>query len=97
MKKVKAAWFDDEKWRMKEEGLKYGIDIDGSIQFGHLLALILYCDFTALSTAFSESFRHLEKYESLKSIKQRNALYYWMSRYLRELVEMRHFRRLWMM
>ena len=67
--------------------LYYGIEVGAALLFYHILALILYTDYSALCTAFSATFRSLRPFETLKSIKQRNACYYWMSRYLRELVE----------
>ena len=67
--------------------LHYDIKVGDPVTLKHLLALILYTDFTKLSTAFSCSFRALKAFESLHNIKKRNATFYWMSRYLRELVE----------
>lgn len=68
--------------------LHYDINIDDALQFHHILALIFYCDFSKLCTHFSSAFRKLNPFETLKSIKQRNAKYYWMSQRLRELVEL---------
>ena len=69
-------------------GLKYGIKYKDTITFNHLLSLCLYTDFNDLCTDFSESFRSLSNYESLNSIKQRNRNYRFMSKYLRECVEL---------
>ena len=52
------------------------------------MALIFYTDFSKLCTAFSASFRKIHSFETLASIKERNALYFWMSKALRELVEL---------
>jgi len=67
--------------------LQYGIKKGQPLSAHHILSLILYCDYTKLSTDFSSSFRNLFPFETLKSVKARNSCYYWMSRYLRELVE----------
>eukprot|EP01084_Bolivina_argentea_P085065 153774_1 len=53
----------------------------------HLCAIILYCDFSDLSTNFSSTFRKMEPFETLVSIKARNSRYYWLSKILRETVE----------
>ena len=79
VKNIKAKY----EWQ-----LHYGIKKDDPLTLKHLLALIFYTDFTKLSTAFSCSFRALNAFESLQRIKQRNSAFYWMSRCLRELVEL---------
>ena len=68
--------------------LKYDIKEGTHIKKDHLLSLILYTDFTHLSTDFSSTFRPAYPYESIASIKQRNSSYYWMSRRLRETVQL---------
>merc|ERR1712048_1161098 len=68
--------------------LHYAIKTDAAISIHHLSALIFYCDFSALCTHFSSAFRKLNPFETLKSVKQRNAKYYWLSRRLREAVEL---------
>merc|ERR1740123_250092 len=68
--------------------LHYDIAIGAALSLWHILSLIFYCDFTKLCTDFSSSFRAIKPFETLRNIKKRNAMYYWMSRYLRELVEL---------
>ena len=53
----------------------------------HLLSIILYCDYSRLCTTFSASFRPLNPFEPLSSIKDRNRNFYWLSRRLRECVQ----------
>eukprot|EP01083_Nonionella_stella_P171281 584764_1 len=68
--------------------LKYGIP-HGSVLLGrHLLALFLYTDCTALCTHFSATFRANKQYEALSAIKGRNSHYWWMTKSLREMVEL---------
>jgi len=86
----RAGYFEEgHGWQQKEGTgfLHYGIEIGAMLQSCHILALVLYTDHSKLCTAFSSSFRKLYAFETLKSVKQRNACYYWMSRHLRELVE----------
>eukprot|EP01083_Nonionella_stella_P306018 1069973_1 len=64
----------------------YGIAKGDPIQFEHLLALVLYADYSDLSSHFSSTFRK-KPFETITSVKRRNAVYYWMSRRLRECVE----------
>ena len=66
----------------------YGIRKGSPLEINHLLSIILYTDFTALSSAFSSSFRKISPYEILSSIKHRNSKYWWWSKLLRETVEL---------
>ena len=68
-------------------GLHYGISEGSPIGADHLRAICLYCDYTELSTKFSESFRKTDPFETLEIVKDRNASFWWMSKYLREAVE----------
>eukprot|EP01084_Bolivina_argentea_P163618 284606_1 len=68
--------------------LHYDTESGASIREKHLMAIILYCDFTELCTSFSKTFRAKERNESLESIKLRNSEYWWMSRHLREAVQL---------
>ncbi len=76
------------RWNGTLRKLHYGIDEGDSLGFNNLLSLILYTDFSSLCKDFSSTFRKTKAYETLSSIKQRNREYYWMSRILRETVEM---------
>ena len=68
--------------------LYYDIDDDQPLHIDHLLAVTLYCDYTSLCTTFSSTFRPLNPFEPLFSIVARNRNYYWMSRRLREAVQL---------
>ena len=59
-----------------------------SMKFDHILALVLYCDYSQLCTDFSASFRKKNVFETLKSVKHRNSNYFWFSKSLRETVEL---------
>ena len=48
-------------------------------RLGYLICIILYTDYTALSTNFSSTFRAINKYEPIQSIKRRHRKYYRMS------------------
>ena len=52
----------------------------------HIYAIILYCDFTALCTAFSATFRRQHVFELMESVKQRHSHFAIFGRYLVELV-----------
>ena len=67
--------------------VKYGLSDGDPLSFDHLLSIILYTDYTDLSRDFSSSFRPLTPYEPLNITKQRNTNYFWMSKALRETVE----------
>eukprot|EP01084_Bolivina_argentea_P122941 217892_1 len=67
--------------------LHYGITLDQSIDLPHLMSLIFRCDFSQLCSSFSATFRKLKANETIESVKTRNQNYYWMSKLLRESVE----------
>ena len=68
--------------------MRYGVVPGSEVSFNHLLALCLYTDFSDLCTDFSKSFRRIDNYESLESVKVRNRNYHFMGKYLRECVEL---------
>ena len=82
VKKITAKYTD-----YKHMFLHYGIAFGAILLFGHILSLILYTDYSKLSSAFSSTFRQIHNFETLKNIKRRNAAFFWMSKFLRELVE----------
>eukprot|EP01084_Bolivina_argentea_P301716 520593_1 len=68
--------------------LEYQVEEGTRLTFHHLLSLLLYTDYSKLCTAFSSSFRAVTPYEPLSSIKRRNSSYWWMSKSLRETVQL---------
>eukprot|EP01084_Bolivina_argentea_P060303 110175_1 len=65
----------------------YGIKKGDNITFSQLLSIVFYCDYSDLCSDFSSTFRKTSRYEMLENIKKRNSKYYWLSKYLREVVE----------
>eukprot|EP01084_Bolivina_argentea_P044686 82221_1 len=65
--------------------LHYGIKADESPNIDHIQSVIMYCDFSDYCTRFSSTFRAVEAFESLISIKKRNAAFWWESKSLREM------------
>ena len=49
-----------------------------------MISIILYTDFTLLSSKFTSTFRKTGPFEPIQAIIQRNRSYYWMSRFLKE-------------
>ena len=64
-----------------------GIKIMAPISVNHIMSIILYCDLDTYSAKFSATFRKLESYETLQSVKQRNAEFWWQSKSFKEAVE----------
>ena len=71
--------------RVKE--LHYGIVWKDKLLYSHLVSLVLYCDYSKLSAAFSRSFRKASRFQTIENIKLRNSKYYYFAKYLRETVE----------
>ena len=64
--------------------MKKDDDVDGDpLNKNQLISIILYTDFTELSTDFTKSFRKLNEFELLSQIKQRNQKYYHWSKILK--------------
>ena len=66
----------------------YEIARDTALGINNLISIILYTDFTGLCSDFSSTFRKIYPYETLSSIKRRNSKYWWLSKILRETVEL---------
>eukprot|EP01084_Bolivina_argentea_P267017 453126_1 len=66
---------------------KYDIIKDEPMHMSNIMVVYMYCQFDELCTDFSKTFRPILKNESLNSMKNRNAKYWWMSKILRETVE----------
>eukprot|EP01084_Bolivina_argentea_P256248 431340_1 len=71
----------------EENELHYGITEGTLISIEHLLSILFYTNLSKLSTAFSSTFRALQKNESLESIKTRNREYWHWSKLIREAVQ----------
>eukprot|EP01083_Nonionella_stella_P205330 747807_1 len=81
VKQTKAAGGDWMRF------LHYGITAGTPLSIENVMCLITYCDFTALCTEFNSTFRQTTRFECLTAIKQRNMEYWWMSKILRETVQ----------
>eukprot|EP01083_Nonionella_stella_P085609 237425_1 len=66
---------------------KFDIEEGTSLSIENLMCLITYCDYTELCTEFKSTFRSTKRFESLTEIKQRNREYWWLSKILRETVQ----------
>ncbi len=68
--------------------LHYDIDRENTVLgYNNLVCLILYTDWSKLSTDFSSSFRQKSVFEPISDTKRRNSEYWWWSKILRETVE----------
>ena len=77
---------------MKTENVRKMVKWDGvkkmhySVTKDHIRAIMLYCDFAVLCTAFSATFRREHVFESLESVKQRHSQFAIFGRLLVELI-----------
>eukprot|EP01083_Nonionella_stella_P015938 44583_1 len=67
--------------------LHYDIKEGTPLSIENVMCVIAYCDFTDFCTDFTSTFRPIKLFESLSSIKQRNQEYWWVSKILRETVQ----------
>ena len=77
VKSIRKTKYDREKMELVPTDM---------ISIAHLICIILYTDYTALSASFSSTFRAINKYEPHQSIKKRHEKYYWMSKGLKEVM-----------
>ena len=61
-----------------------GLNLAAKVE--HLIAIICYTDFTALSSDFTRTFRKISPYESREQVQKRNGKYWYWSKYLRDAV-----------
>ena len=64
----------------------YGISRKERISRQHLTSIILYTDYTALSSEFTASFRKCGPFEPFQAVINRNRKFWWMSKLLKEAV-----------
>ena len=71
-----------------DDGVSFQFDIPTHtpITISNILSVILYCDMDRYSTKFSESFRKINPFETMYSVKRRNSKYWWQSKLLKETV-----------
>eukprot|EP01084_Bolivina_argentea_P248456 415629_1 len=50
----------------------------------HLLAVMIYCNFTVLQNALSKTYRKQNKNESFEQLVERHSDFYWLGKYLKE-------------
>ena len=67
--------------------LNYDISENDIISIDHIIALILYCDFSTYCTRFSKTFRQICSIESMEEVKARNSCFWFQSKNFREVVE----------
>ena len=75
----------DQVWHGRR--LYYGIKPGSALTLSHIVTVVLYTDYTNLCGDFSTTFRKINPFDTLEIIKQRNRKYWWMSKFLRETVE----------
>lgn len=57
------------------------------ISLEHIMAVILYTDFTQLSSDFTATFRRKNPFEHEEQVEKRNNKYWWWSRHLAEVLK----------
>eukprot|EP01084_Bolivina_argentea_P084460 152733_1 len=72
----------------RADWLHYNITTGATVSASNLLAIILYCDWSKLSEAFSKTFRKIKNSESITDVKTRNREYAIWSKVLRETVQL---------
>eukprot|EP01084_Bolivina_argentea_P250258 419232_1 len=70
-----------------EKILHYGIIEGTMLGLSNLISIILYTDYDLLQSHFTSTFRRVTTFEAISSVKARNSEYFWMSKILRETVE----------
>ena len=66
---------------------EHGVFSGEVLSIERIISIILYCDFTSLSSHFTSTFRKRNAFEPLQSTKKRHAKYYWFSKTLKGSVQ----------
>jgi len=80
----------DESRQKSAEGLfetVYNIEAGSPLTLNHVLAVMLYCNFTKLCYEFSRTYRKLNRQETDDGLKDRHSNFYHFGKLLREFVE----------
>ena len=80
---AQSTWYWQQSFCEKAFGIKQG----APIKVEHIVALLMYTDFTEHSRLFSASFRKSSPYESVSDLVARHRQYHHWGKLLRELVE----------
>ncbi len=80
---AQSAWLEQYSFCEKAFGIKRG----APIKVEHIVALLMYTDFTEHSRLFSASFRKSSPYEAVSDLVARHRQYHHWGKLLRELVE----------
>eukprot|EP01084_Bolivina_argentea_P253846 426563_1 len=65
----------------------YGYDDESILNEYHLLSIMVYCAYNVLQYKFSSTFRYKNDNENLQSLMKRHSNFHFLSKYLRETVE----------
>ena len=79
VKSIKGADYHDES--------RYGVKRGTRIGFSNLLSIIVYTDYSELSSDFTGTFRRRWMFEPLQQTKARNKTYWWLSKILQQTVQ----------
>eukprot|EP01083_Nonionella_stella_P244063 849930_1 len=73
---------------VKTTQFPYGVDRFETVKLSteHLLAVMIYCNFSNICEAFSKTFRAVSPSESKESVFTKHSEYYWFGKHLKELV-----------
>ena len=67
----------------EEEYEHYGVKTGDRLGIENIIAIVIYCDFHELQSAFSRTFRKIEENDTLDDIRQRHCRnFYWLGRYV---------------
>ena len=66
---------------------EYGLSVGDKISLENIISIILYCDYTRLSSDFSATHRKLSPFEPLSLTKERHRKYWWWSYLLLQTVQ----------
>ena len=86
LKSDKCKALNCKPFDYQENPLHFEIKRGDPLQRRHLIAIILYCDFTKLCTLFSRSLRKNNPNDGLKEIKKNNSKFFHFTKALREIV-----------
>ena len=84
--KTTTAKFENDSYTHPRDKMQYDFPEGTPITTDHLMAIILYTDFTQLSSDFSATFRQKNPFETEEQVKKRNNKYWFWSKKLKEVL-----------
>eukprot|EP00486_Rosalina_sp_Unknown_P012660 CAMPEP_0201592974 /NCGR_PEP_ID=MMETSP0190_2-20130828/190707_1 /ASSEMBLY_ACC=CAM_ASM_000263 /TAXON_ID=37353 /ORGANISM="Rosalina sp." /LENGTH=565 /DNA_ID=CAMNT_0048051957 /DNA_START=765 /DNA_END=2459 /DNA_ORIENTATION=+ len=84
---IQSDYIKEMKCVRNRAAIYYDTQRKNPLSVEHIMAIMIYCDWSDLCSQFSATFRRSSNDETMDCIKDRHRNFYWFGRYLKECVE----------